>query len=185
MCIFYLFSFIFHLAFLSRFGDAVSFFRSASRGARVGDQPPPGTLLYHKLLQGSFFHTTLRSRGVPGTAVQVGLRSPGVGFCFLFCIFFWVSGRFGGEASRPPDSVSRGRWLGVRGWWRVWCSGRQALLSPGVMRPCRVASDGYIFFGCGLSTIVFFVSGGFGVFAFGFSLFYRLQLRSIQWRSTF
>ena len=70
---------------------------------------------------------------------------------FSFLFLFWVSGRFGGEASRPPDSVSRGRWLGVRGWWRVWCSGRQALLSPGVMRPCRVASDGYIFFGCGLS----------------------------------
>ena len=156
----------------------MSFFRSASRGARMGDQPPPGTLLYHKLLQGSFFHTTLRRRGVPRPAVQVGLRSPGVGFCFLFCIFFWVSGRFGGEASRPPDSVSRGRWLGVRGWWRVWCSGRQALLSPGVMRPCRVASDGYIFFRMWAFHSRLLRIGRFWRLRLGFSLFSRLQLRS-------
>ena len=71
-------------------------------------------------------------------------------FCSLFRIF---SGCRAASAvklrvppTRSPASGGRERAGGGRGgWWRGWWFGTQALLSPGVMRPCRLASDGSSF----------------------------------------
>ena len=59
---------------------------------------------------------------------------------FAFSYFFWVSGCFGGEASCPPDSVSRERWSGARGRWTRRMVARVVVRYAGSVEPRGYAS---------------------------------------------
>ena len=147
--------FIFYSSYSALSVGAASLLRSSSQDSRVGDQPPFGflcTISSFMALQGNYLLTTCWC-GAPGIAVQAGQRSFGAVLFSSVRIFVFFSGCRAASAvklrvppTRSPASGGRERAGGGRGgWWRGWWFGTQALLSPGVMRPCRLASDGYSF----------------------------------------
>ena len=137
--------FIFYSSYSALSVGAASLLRSSSQDSRVGDQPPFGflcTISSFMALQGNYLLTTCWC-GAPGIAVQAGQRSFGAvlfSSVRFFVFFFWVSGCFGGEASCPPDSVSRERWSGARGWWTRRLVARVVVRYAGSVEPRGYAS---------------------------------------------